>query len=94
MLKIVCPNCGAEYLPAEIFYPNEFFGKPATIEKTSAGKIQFFTGTTLNTQETYTCDYCKRKMRIKADIDFKAYVQQIDNHVTKFTKSNLFLEES
>jgi uncharacterized OB-fold protein len=26
--KIVCPKCGREYLPVEIYYPNSFFGKP------------------------------------------------------------------
>lgn len=25
---IICPKCGREYLPAEIYYPNEFLGKP------------------------------------------------------------------
>ena len=26
--KIICPKCGREYLPAEIYYPNFFFGRP------------------------------------------------------------------
>ena len=30
---IICPNCGAEYLPAEIFLPDSFLGKHKTINK-------------------------------------------------------------
>ena len=25
---IICPHCGTEYLPAEIYYPKHFFGNP------------------------------------------------------------------
>ena len=58
MKKIKCPDCGAEYLPAEIFYPDEFFGKPNSIEKDVYGKLLFFNGNDMNLTETYRCDYC------------------------------------
>lgn len=94
MIKIVCPNCGAEYLPAEIYYPNDFFGNPTRIEKDSNGKIIYFSGSSMNVQETYNCDFCGRAMKIKADISFKNDVQQVQNHVTTFKKSNLKLDEN
>ena len=32
-IVITCPHCGREYLPAEIYVPDAFFGKPSDIEK-------------------------------------------------------------
>lgn len=94
MIVIKCPECGAEYLPAEIFYPKEFFGNPNNISKDRLGKIQFFSGRNMNLQETYICDYCKRKMTINTEIDFIAKVEELKQpHVTKFNRSNLLLNE-
>lgn len=94
MIKIICSNCGAEYLPAEIYYPKEFFGKPANITKNQAGKIEFYSGSNMNLKETYVCDYCKRTMVVKAFINFSTDVPQLDNpHVTKFKTSALTLDE-
>ena len=41
---ITCPNCGAEYLPAEVYIPDSFLGKPKTVDKDSSGKIIYFSG--------------------------------------------------
>lgn len=94
MIKITCPNCGAEYLPAEIYYPKDFFGNPSHISKTQQGKIEFHSGTNMDLKETYVCDYCKRTMHIKAFINFSVDVSQLDKtHITKFKTSSLTLEE-
>ena len=92
---ITCPNCGAEYLPAEIYYPDDFFGRPTSIEKDFRGKIQFYKGKNLTPTEVYTCDYCKRKIYVTADIIFNTEVQSfVPQHVTKFKKPELFMDEN
>ena len=94
MIIIKCPECGAEYLPAEIYYPKDFFGNPSSISKDRMGKIQFFSGVNMNLQESYICDYCKRKMNVHANIDFHVKINEIKQpHVTKFNKPNLTLNE-
>ena len=93
MKKIICPNCGAEYLPAEIFYPDSLVGEPKDIEKDMQGKILYFGGTTINPEEEYICDYCKRKMTVFANISFNTNVSDFKEHVTKFNKPTLFMEE-
>lgn len=94
MKKIKCPECGAEYLPAEIFYPDEFFGKPNSIEKDVYGKLLFFNGKDMNLTETYRCDYCGRKMTINANVSFQVHTQDFNKHnSTKFKKPALFMKE-
>lgn len=69
--KIVCPKCGREYLPAEIYYPKEFFGTPQNIDKSNNGKIESFEGSSLNIEETYQCDSCNCTFNVVAKISFK-----------------------
>ena len=38
---IICPNCGAEYLPAEIFLPDSFLGRPGVVDKTISALRKF-----------------------------------------------------
>ncbi len=76
---IKCPICGREYLPAEIFLPKEFFGKPEIIKRDAEGKIVDFIGTSLNTDETYCCDNCGKVFNVAATIQFESYaVEGID----------------
>ena len=94
MKKIKCPEWGAEYLPAEIFYPNEFLGKPKSIEKDSYGSILYFSGKDMNPTETYRCDYCGRKMTVTANITFQVHTAEFSkNNSTKFNKPSLFMSE-
>lgn len=92
---IYCPNCGAEYLPAEIYLPNELLGKPSYITKDFEGKLIEFTGSSMNTREIYICDKCDTKFRVTARFNFKS--EAIDkesfnkDHETKIPKKfNLF----
>ena len=41
---IVCPKCGREYLPAEIYLPNSFLGRPHDIYRLTNGKVESFEG--------------------------------------------------
>lgn len=86
-VKVVCPYCGAEYLPAEIYLPNELLGYPKNIIKSADGIIEHFSGTTMNNKEKYNCDYCHKTFEITADIKFRAkewgyedtYVQSLND---------------
>lgn len=71
---ITCPNCGAEYLPGEIFLPKVFVGEPTNIDKDANGKIFSFTGTNMNTFESYTCDYCGTLFKVRATINITSRV--------------------
>ena len=42
-ILIKCPHCNAEYLPAEIYYPDEFLGRPTDINKIhNTGKLDYY----------------------------------------------------
>ena len=68
---IRCPHCGWEYLPAEIYYPEEFLGEPENIIKTEEGNVLGFDGEDMNTTETYCCDHCGKSFIVDASITFK-----------------------
>ena len=63
--KIVCPVCGREYLPEEIFVPC----KPKNIVRDN-GKILGYTGDSFNLKETYKCDGCDATLRILGCVKF------------------------
>ena len=67
---IVCPHCGREYLPAEIFVPNAFFGHPVDIDRIS-GKIETYEGRSMDTKEEYRCDNCDAVFTVEAQVRFK-----------------------
>lgn len=94
---IVCPCCGREYLPAEIFMPNSFLGKPSNIIKTRDGKIDVFIGQSMDLQETYICDKCLKPFKVTAKVQFKSeYQPNIDfnsTHTTSLKEDKLHLFE-
>lgn len=65
--KIVCPVCGQEYMPSEIFTAKYFLGHESHIEKLSSGKIDFTFGQISNTVETYICDNCDTKFEVELE---------------------------
>lgn len=67
---ITCPKCGYEYLPAEIFIPKAFFGKPENIKRDEKGKIVGFSKSSVDNHEVYTCDKCDTTFRITARLTF------------------------
>ena len=74
---ITCPNCGREYLPAEIYIPNSFFGKPEYI-KLKDNKIDKLFGTSMDLKEHYCCDSCGKSFNITAKISFNTEID--DKH--------------
>lgn len=68
--KIVCPFCEAEYLPAEIYYPNSLLGKPSNIVKDEHGKILSFLNDSMDVRESYVCDYCNKTFNVKMEYSF------------------------
>ena len=95
---ITCPNCGRQYLPAEIYYPNSFFGKPCDIDRIGNIKIDSYGGTSMNLEEEYECDNCYTKFRVSAKIQFKAEaVKKYDMskaYVTKLFDDKITLSEN
>ncbi len=92
---IKCPTCGYEYLPAEIYLPNEFLGKPKAIMKTISGKIIGFDGIKMNDTETYKCDNCDTLFEVVSTTYFtsKPIGQSSENYVTKLSDDKLILQE-
>lgn len=95
---IRCPNCGAEYLPAEIYLPDYFLGRPCHIEKDHLfGKINNYEGRAMDTFETYNCDYCGVTFSVSAKIKFET--KEIEStsfskpYTTKIQKNNFVLDE-
>ena len=70
---IVCPKCGAEYLPCEIYYPKSFLGDSLQIDKIK-GKIESFSGNPMDLEETYICDHCDTKFKAIAKVSFKTQI--------------------
>jgi hypothetical protein len=74
LIIINCPNCGAEYLPAEVFLPFNYFNKPFFIKKDENGKILNQLDGELNLYETYICDHCNKGFEIRSKIIFDTKV--------------------
>lgn len=95
---IECPNCKYEYLPAEIYIPKNFFGKPFMIERDNSGKIINYEGSSVDLFETYTCDKCNHTFRVVAKMCFTTEEDKLENfeeeYVSSISKNNLFLEEN
>jgi DNA-directed RNA polymerase subunit RPC12/RpoP len=92
---IKCPVCGYEYLPAEIYLPNEFLGKPRDIVRDINGKILGFSGVKMNDTESYRCDNCNTLFNVVFTTYFNSKEAVTpDEHVTKLSKDKLFLRES
>jgi len=92
---IKCPECGWEYLPAEIYYPNSFLGKPRQINKEYiTGRIIDYMGNNMNLSETFICDNCGTNFRVNAIINFNTQKTSEPNYKTKLKKEKLFLAES
>lgn len=72
---IRCPVCGQEYLPAELFLPVDFLGKPKDIVKRNDGKIDFYLGERPTYETEYCCDNCSSNFKVKAKINFETIAE-------------------
>lgn len=75
---IKCPACGCEYLPAEIYIPKNFLGQPKNIHKAN-GKIDWYTGLTMDKKESYICDKCNCKFDVTARVIFNTFTTERTN---------------
>ena len=92
---IKCPYCDYEYLPAEIYMPDEFLGKPKNIVRDINGKILGFDGIKMDDSATYRCDNCDTSFNVVSTTYFTSKLTiSSDEYVTKLTKDKLFLRES
>ena len=67
---IVCPHCGAEYLPSELLVGEGLLGDARGIVKTSDGRIVRFEGRPYDLRESYVCDYCNKGFEIDGSMTF------------------------
>ena len=76
---IKCPHCQAQYLPAEIYMPNAFLGKPEDLVKDSLGKIiyeDYREGQEPEMIEHYICDYCDKPFVVEATVTYKSMTEE------------------
>lgn len=76
---IKCPHCGYEYLPGEIFMPNNFLGQPRHIVRDALGKIlyeEYIEDKELVSTEKYVCDSCNKTFITEAIISFKTKAEE------------------
>lgn len=85
MMKVIkCPYCGAEYLPSEIFMPEDLLDKTYTIHKTKDGIIEFAEGDDAELIESYTCDYCNKEFKVYANIEYNSIEDSFEeDYITK-----------
>lgn len=90
---ISCPVCGEQYLPSEIFFPDDLIGKPKEIFKDTSGKLDFYTGEDQNYDQYYVCDHCGSKLHIHASVKYDVNVIPDDfdeEYVSKFNRQSKF----
>lgn len=93
---IKCPKCGYEYLPAEIYLPDEFLGKPKNIVRNVEGKLMGYEGIKMNDTETYYCDNCGELFESVSTTNFttKLIGESSNDYVTRLNINKLFLQEN
>lgn len=76
---IKCPHCGWEYLPCEIFLPNQFFGTTETVIRDVLGKIiysEYKPNDEPAFTETYICDGCNTAFKVDAQIVYRSKAEK------------------
>jgi len=93
---IVCPHCGAKYMPSEIFIEEGILGDAHEIVKTSKGNIEHYLGKPYDLHETYVCDYCNKEFKIEGTMEFTtSKVEDFDEDYEKPLFNNrIQLEEN
>lgn len=89
-LVIKCPECGYEYLPCEIYYPQDL-GRATNIIRDMEGKILYYDGSNMDTEAEYKCDNCKTVFKVDARVSFfttKDSVKSGDDYVIKLGKKS------
>lgn len=69
-LTIKCPHCGAEYLPSEIYIPDDFLPECDDVVRDEEGKLMACHQAGMNLKEEYECDYCGHRFSVEAKVSF------------------------
>lgn len=73
---IKCPHCGYEYVPGEVFYPEDLLGKPESIIRDALGKILYVEYAELDDEpcfeEHFVCDHCEKQFIVSAIVSYKS----------------------
>ena len=98
-IRIKCPFCGAEYLPAEIFIPKCFVGNPESIDKNHYTKcIESYFGKNMDLVERYKCDNCDTTFKVVARVQFNTIIEEeLDfkkPYTTKLKTKKITLDEN
>ena len=67
---IECPNCGYQYLPCEIFLPDNILSKSYHIERDDKGKIIDALEFNPEFKEKYICDKCNQVFECELKLSF------------------------
>ena len=67
---IICPFCGFQYLPGEIYDPKHFLGQPKDIIRNNIGEILGHEGISMDLNESYTCENCEQQFNVTGKISF------------------------
>ena len=90
---VICPVCGREYLPEEIYTKKSLYGSPKSVARNEYGKIIGFDGNTVNLDESYTCDSCNTFFRVSGKMVFNTSIavnkQFEEEYTSKLTKASL-----
>ena len=89
--RIVCPHCGREYMPAEIFMPEDLLGKPMEVIRNEAGHIEFYLGDSPDFVETYVCDECNTEFKVEANLTLTVLCCYPERSEGSFAFGNLHL---
>jgi len=77
---IKCPHCGAEYLPVEIYIPEDFLPESEDITRDEQGHLVACHEGSMNLQEDYTCDYCGHRFTVLADVKFNTSINELHDY--------------
>lgn len=75
---IKCPHCGWEYLPGEIFYPDNAIGQPVNIVRDSLGHIiyeEYLENKEPLAEEEFWCEHCEKPFVAEIELTVKAKPQ-------------------
>ena len=71
---IVCPHCKCQYHPAEIFYPDDYAGKPMNVIRDALGKIlyvEYQDGYEPVATEHFVCEECGKPFVVENTVSYK-----------------------